>query len=417
MIRRFTKRWLFGGLTATALLLPQGSQGAEDEKKPDGPNPEALFKQLDKNNDGQLSEDEIPDEQQRLFKRLVRNADKNGDGKLTAAEFSEGLKNDRPVRPLEQPINPALAGGQGGGTEADDLFKRLDANGDGKVTLEEVPEEAKEKFRGAIERGDANKDGVLTLAEFRVVMGQAPAAKPTTPPNRPGAPQANANADAMFKYLDANNDGILKPDEIPEARREGFKRALEQLDSGNKGGLNLDEFRKLFAFLNPPTPGTPGQPGAPGGRPGLEAMFKQMDKNADGKVTPDEVAEERREVFTRMLERGDANKDGALDKEEIAKVFGGTPPGRPGTPGTPPQGRPELAQFAKRILEQQDSNKDGKLSKDEVGERMKENFDKLDANGDGFLDQAELGKMLGNFRPGAGNPEGRKPEGDKKPKE
>lgn len=483
MIRRFTKLWLLGGLTATALLLPQANLRAEDEKKPTGPDPAALFKQLDKNNDGQLTEDEIPDEQQRLFKRLVRNADKNNDGKLTAAEFAEGLKNDQPRRPLEQPINPALAGGQGGGTEADAIFKRLDANNDGKVTLEEVPEEAKDKFRGAIERGDTDKDGTLTLAEFRAVMGQAPAANPNTPPTRPGNPQGGA--EAMFKYLDANNDGILKPEEIPEPRRENFKNALEKLDSGSKGGLNLEEFRKLYAMMNPQG-GAPGQPGQPGGRPGLEAMFKAMDKNADGKVTPDEVPEERRENFTRMLERGDTNNDGGLDKEEYAKVFGNMP----GAPGTPQQGRPEVGQIAKRLLEQQDTNKDGKLSKDEagermkehfeqldansdgfldeaeitkmlsqfgpnrpdgnpqganrpesgqylkrlleerdtnkdgklskdeVGERLKENFEKLDANGDGFLDETELAKMFGNFRPGAGNPEGRKrPDGDNKPKE
>jgi Ca2+-binding EF-hand superfamily protein len=73
------------------------------------------------------------------------------------------------------------------------------------------------------------------------------------------------------------------------------------------------------------------------------------------------------------------------------------------------------------MLEERDTNKDGKLSKEEVGERMKENFDKIDANSDGFLDEAEITKMLNQFgsnRPGAGNPEGRKrPDGENKPKE
>ena len=44
---------------------------------------------------------------------------------------------------------------------------------------------------------------------------------------------------------------------------------------------------------------------------------------------------------------------------------------------------PRLDSIVKRMLAERDTNKDGKLSKDEVGERMKENFDKLDANGDG----------------------------------
>jgi len=34
------------------------------------------------------------------------------------------------------------------------LFKRLDANGDHKVTLDEVPEERRDRFKRLIERGD-----------------------------------------------------------------------------------------------------------------------------------------------------------------------------------------------------------------------------------------------------------------------
>ena len=101
----------------------------------------------------------------------------------------------------------------------------------------------------------------------------------------------------MFKYLDANNDGILKPEEIPEARRENFTKALEKLDSGSKGGLNLEEFRKLFATMNPPAGGRLASRVNPAHVPGWKPMFKAMDKNGDGKVTPDEVAEERRENF------------------------------------------------------------------------------------------------------------------------
>jgi Ca2+-binding EF-hand superfamily protein len=60
------------------------------------------------------------------------------------------------------------------------------------------------------------------------------------------------------------------------------------------------------------------------------------------------------------------------------------------------------------MLKHFDKNDDGKLSKDEVGERMRENFDRLDTNSDGFIDAAELGRMLGGMR-------GRRPEGQGRP--
>lgn len=43
-----------------------------------------------------------------------------------------------------------------------------------------------------------------------------------------------------------------------------------------------------------------------------------------------------------------------------------------------------------------DKDKDGKISKDEAPERMAGRFDQIDANGDGFLDQAEMQNIFAN---------------------
>lgn len=44
-------------------------------------------------------------------------------------------------------------------------------------------------------------------------------------------------------------------------------------------------------------------------------------------------------------------------------------------------------------LSQQDSNKDGKIALNEALKLMKANFSRIDANGDGFVDKEELGKL------------------------
>jgi len=57
------------------------------------------------------------------------------------------------------------------------------------------------------------------------------------------------------------------------------------------------------------------------------------DKNGDGKVTKDELPER----MHGLIEQGDTNKDGALDREEIRRMSErGRPPGPPaGQPGGP----------------------------------------------------------------------------------
>lgn len=56
-------------------------------------------------------------------------------------------------------------------------------------------------------------------------------------------------------------------------------------------------------------------------------------------------------------------------------------------PNGPPEGeRPSPEQMLQRL----DADKDGKISKAEAPERMAENFDRRDTDGDGFLTKEEL---------------------------
>ncbi len=64
---------------------------------------------------------------------------------------------------------------------------------------------------------------------------------------------------------------------------------------------------------------------------GPEQLWKMLDRKGTGTIKPEDVPEERRERFTKMLELADSNKDGALSREEFEKFAARMmPPGGPG---------------------------------------------------------------------------------------
>ncbi len=152
--------------------MPAPHAFADENEQPsesDGTDPAAIFADLDVNKDGELTADEVPEDRQRLFERLVRKADGNGDSKLTSDEFAAGLQgppdklDEETTEKPESSTRPSREGRPAPGQ----FFERLDANGDGKVSIEEVPEERREGFKRLIERGDKDGDEGLSKEELR----------------------------------------------------------------------------------------------------------------------------------------------------------------------------------------------------------------------------------------------------------
>lgn len=136
-------------------------------------------------------------------------------------------------------------------------------------------------------------------------------------------------------------------------------------------------------------------------------LFGKLDKNSDGQIAADEVDEQGKGLFERLLRNGDENKDGKLSKEEFTAAMkrrpGGdnAPAGGPGPgSGAGPRGNVE------EIFQRADANGDGKITKEEAPERMRENFDRLDANGDGAIEKAEFARALGRLMAAGGQPGG-----------
>jgi Ca2+-binding EF-hand superfamily protein len=69
-----------GILAAVVLTLGQGLVQRQTD-------PEAMFERLDQDGDGMVSSDEVPDEQNERFDRLLSRGNQDQDGKLTREEF------------------------------------------------------------------------------------------------------------------------------------------------------------------------------------------------------------------------------------------------------------------------------------------------------------------------------------------
>lgn len=132
---------------------------------------------------------------------------------------------------------------------------------------------------------------------------------------RPGGGQGQGQGgfrpmpNPVITALDANGDGS-----IDEAELKNATAALKKLDKDNDGKLSQEELRPA-GMGGRGGFGGQGGPGGQGGQGGGDfvARFMENDKNADGKLSKDEMPERMQGMFSRM----DTNSDGFVDKKEI----------------------------------------------------------------------------------------------------
>ena len=176
-------------------------------------------------------------------------------------------------------------------------FARTDANGDGKITADELPAE---RFLAMM---DKNKDGAVDEAEFLAFAKQrAGGGNRSGKAGRSGR-RGRLNA-GMLRRFDRNKDGKVDADEFP-GREELFARmdankdgVLDEADiaaakGGGKGA------RKGGTARAPTTPRTGNviERGDTDGDGrlnraeflGSAAEWRALDKNGDGWVTADEI--------------------------------------------------------------------------------------------------------------------------------
>ncbi len=348
---------------------------------------EALFDQLDTNEDGSITKDEVPEDQQRLLKRLFNNGDTDADGRLSRQEFLAALKEKRAKRPLLE--KPAVDYAPGDNRpDPRMIFQKLDANGDGVVRVDELPEKLQKFFSEVIERADEDGDQALGPREFFQAIRAISERRPELLRK---FEFAGLNADrprhgGLMRALDGDGNGELSSDEIDKA-----PEVLRALDADNDGLVSRRELDAPQALAMADRRD----------RPTAEKILKkimQADSDGDERISRDEAPERLQQRFDRV----DTDGDGFLDRDEItagvqarAKKDRQKRPGngkkkkdRPGT-GKGDTKRPNPEQIIKHIM-RADKDGDERVSREEAPERLQQRFDRIDTNSDGFLDRDEI---------------------------
>lgn len=142
-------------------------------------------------------------------------------------------------------------------------------------------------------------------------------------------------------------------------------------------------------------------------------MFARMDANKDGKIDQADRGAKRGQMFDRL----DANKDGAVSRDEFAAAQkardgksrdGQARDGQARKSGEGRMGKHGGGKRGQMMLRMADANKDGAISRDEFMAAHGKHFDMTDANKDGTITAAErkaqaakMREMHGKRGPGA----------------
>lgn len=215
-----------------------------------GPSPERLLSKIDADSSGGVDSTELQGLLDKVAKKtgttsdtsaadLLTQYDANGDGNLNADELGKTMESIMPARSTmdfaqsrnstESTDSTSAATGQAG----DDLFGKVDSDGDGAVSKTEL-----QALLEAMSGGTASQTGV--------------------------------SSDDAFAALDTDGDGSLTQAEFDAGRPSGGEAQAGGMPPGGAGG-----------------PSGAGGPGGPGGAGGTSetTTYDPLDTNEDGVVS------------------------------------------------------------------------------------------------------------------------------------
>ena len=208
-------RALVGSISLLAILAV-GFAAAQERKEaqptPKGKTTEAgkplqfdldgFFKDHDKNGDGYLQRDELPQEYRAAFGHI----DANKDGKISREELTQGIAFLHPRRRPSDLVYMLIEmsdcdeGCHGEVQRAYEILRTLDKNKDGKIDEDEIKEGRERIINNRVAflfaQLDTNKDGKISREE------------------------AKGRIRENFNEIDRNHDGFIERDELLKAALE-----------------------------------------------------------------------------------------------------------------------------------------------------------------------------------------------------
>ena len=183
---------------------------------------------------------------------------------------------------------PSESGTRCSGSVSKMLLARFDANKDEAMTENEVPA----RMWKHLSKADTDKDGSVTGEELDGAMKNIA--------SRGGEMVEKT----LFKMFDANKDGALSEDEVPDR----MWQRLSMMDTDKDGSVTKEELEnKIRNIIH-------------NGPAAIEKMlFDKFDADKDGALTENEVPA----MMWKRLSRADANKDGSVTREEMRAAIPG----------------------------------------------------------------------------------------------
>lgn len=228
-------------------------------------------------------------------------------------------------------------------------------------------------------------------------------------------PAAEPDAAGLFAKLDANSDGKLAAEEVGNEHRLLFKRLVRTGDEDDDGQLTATEFAAALLPVRAEKPTVEKQGSRLPGADALVVVLAKMDANEDQQLDADEIPADFRRAFEQMLTAADGDKNGRLDRREIAQgsprltAVANVAARRMGLdvsaemselPEETMASMEQMDAYPKpgelavaRLLKQFDRNEDGGISLGEAPPLLKRQFAKYDADGDRQLRDKELAKV------------------------
>ena len=213
----------------------------------------------------------------------------------------------KPAQQANPQVPPGLAPLLKG--TADDFIKQFDKDKKGYVAKKDLPP----RMAGLFDRADTNQDGKLDHKEVAQLLDtlrrrygvETPAAQPAV-----SKEEVERVVDQLLARMDTNKDGKISRQEA----KGPLARNFDQYDTNKDGFLDKEELRRVARqFLT-------NQQRNPGGRPpgttpaANEPDFDALDRNADGRLTRDEL---KGTPFYDHFDEIDTNKDGKIDRKEF----------------------------------------------------------------------------------------------------